>query len=85
MVASQTETCRVKRDILRGRLALRAAAGRPVPAYPGLDLRARAQDLVLGARDASRERSYRWLAERRYPSPPTPRTARTPVTTGSRS
>ena len=55
MVASQTETYRVKRDVLRGRLALRAAAARPVPAYPGLDLRAGARDTLLGALDAGRE------------------------------
>ena len=69
MVASQTETYRVKRDVLRGRLALRAAAARPVPAYPGLDLRAGARDTLLGALDAGRELLYRRLADRRYPSP----------------
>ena len=68
MVASQSETYRVKRDVLRGRLALRAAAGRPVPAYPGLDLRAGARDTLLGAFDAGRELLYRRLADRRYPS-----------------
>lgn len=69
MVASQSETYRVKRDVLRGRLALRAAAGRSVPAYAGLDLRAGARDALLGALDAGRELLYRRLADRRYPSP----------------
>ncbi len=69
MVASQSETYRVKRDILRGRLWLRELAGRPVPAYPGLDLRADARDQLLGALDAGRELLYRRLADSRYPSP----------------
>jgi len=69
MIASQAETYRVKRDILRGRLALRTAAGRPVPDYPGLDLGAGARDWLLGALDLGRERLYRRLAAVRYPSP----------------
>jgi coenzyme F420 hydrogenase subunit beta len=69
MIASQAETYRVKREVLRGRIALRAAAGRPTPAYAGLDLRAGARDLVLGAVDSSRERLYRGVARLRYPSP----------------
>ena len=69
LVASQTETYLVKRDILCGRLALRAAAGRPAPAYPGLDLRASARDIALAARDIARERLYRRLAVLRYPRP----------------
>ena len=69
MVASQAETYLVKRDVLRGRLALRVAAGRPAPDYPGLDLRAGANDTLLGALDAGRELLYRRLADRRYPSP----------------
>jgi coenzyme F420 hydrogenase subunit beta len=68
MVASQSETYHVKRDILRGRLRLRAAAGRALPAYPGLDLRASVRDLALAARDVARERQYRRLAGVRYPS-----------------
>ena len=40
MVASQSETRRVKRDVCRGRLWLRSLAGRPLPDYPGLDLAA---------------------------------------------
>lgn len=69
MVASQAETYRVKRDILRGRLALRAAAGRPVPAYPGLDLRPSGRDTAIATLDVARERLYRRLAARVYPSP----------------
>ena len=70
MVASQAETYRVKRNILRGRQALRAVAGRPTPGYPGLDLRPGVRDALLGLRDAGRERLYRALADLRYPSPP---------------
>lgn len=69
MVASQRETYRVKRDILRGRLWLRELAGRPVPAYPGLDLQAGAHDRLLGALDKARELRYRRLANLHYPSP----------------
>lgn len=72
MVASQRETQRVKRDILRGRLALRAAAGCPLPSYPGLDLRAGPGDVLLGALDAGHEGVYRRLAARLYPSPRRP-------------
>ncbi len=67
MVESQAETYRVKRDILRGRLALRAAAGRPVPAYAGLDLRAGPRDTLVGTLDVGRELLYRRLADRRFP------------------
>ena len=69
MVASQAETYRVKRDVLRGRIALRAAAGRPIPAHAGLDLRPNGRDIAVAARDVARERLYRRLAARRYPSP----------------
>jgi coenzyme F420 hydrogenase subunit beta len=68
MVASQLETYRVKRDVLRGRLWLRGLAGRSVPAYPGLDLDADLHDRSLGLSDACRERLFRFLADRRYPS-----------------
>jgi coenzyme F420 hydrogenase subunit beta len=74
MVASQSETYRVKRDVLRGRLALRAAARRSIPAYAGLGLRAGARDSLLGALDAGRELLYRRLADERYPSPLSTRT-----------
>jgi len=69
MVASQRETRRVKRDVLRGRLWLRRVAGRPIPAYPALDLEAGVRDRLLGLSDACRERLFRFLADRRYPSP----------------
>jgi len=68
MVASQHETYRVKRDVCRGRLWLRSLAGRPLPAYPGFDLRASARDRWLGVADAAEERLFRYLADRRYRS-----------------
>jgi coenzyme F420 hydrogenase subunit beta len=68
MVASQRETYRVKRDVCRGRLWLRSLAGRPQPAYPGLDLTASPKDRWLGAADAAAERLFRALADRRFPS-----------------
>jgi coenzyme F420 hydrogenase subunit beta len=69
MVASQSETYRVKRDVCRGRLWLRSLAGRPVPAYPGLDLTASPQDRRAAIADVAGERLFRFLADRRYPSP----------------
>ena len=68
MVASQHETFRVKRDILRGRLWLRTRAGAPVPRYPGLSLAASPRDRLLGAMDTGKERLFRNLADRRFPS-----------------
>jgi coenzyme F420 hydrogenase subunit beta len=68
MVASQSETFRVKRDVCRGRLWLRSVAGRPVPVNPGLDLRASPRDRWLGIVDAAGEQLYRFLADRHYPS-----------------
>jgi coenzyme F420 hydrogenase subunit beta len=68
MVASQSETYRVKRNVCRGRLWLRSLAGRPLPAYPGLDLQATSRDRWLGVTDATRERLFRSLADRRFPS-----------------
>jgi coenzyme F420 hydrogenase subunit beta len=68
MIASQTETYRVKRDVCRGRLWLRALAGRPLPDYPGLDLTASPRDRLLGVADAAGERLFRALADRRFPS-----------------
>ena len=70
MVASQAETFRVKRDILRGRLWLRSLALRPAPAYPGLALSADPRERLLGVLDAAQERLFRFLADRRYPRPP---------------
>ena len=68
IVASQSETYRVKRDVCRGRLWLRSLAGRPLPAYPGLDLTASPRDRALGVADAAGERLFRVLADRRFPS-----------------
>ena len=69
MVASQAETYRVKRDVLRGRLWLHSLAGRPLPDYPGLDLTASPRDRRLGVAGAAQERLFRYLADRRYPPP----------------
>jgi len=72
MVDSQTETYRLKRPILRGRLWLRQLAGRAAPRYPGLDLGASPSDRVAGIRSLVREAAYRRLgcrlaARRRAP------------------
>ncbi len=67
MVASQSETRHVKRQLCRGRLWLRSRIGRPVPAYPGLELSASAGDRVRGVGDAIQERLSRLLVDRRYP------------------
>ncbi len=67
MVASQTETQLVKRDVCRGRLWLRSLAGHPVPDYPGLELSASAGDRLRGVGDAAQERLFRFLVDRRYP------------------
>ena len=67
MVASQTETYRVKRDVCRGRLWLRSLAGQPVPDYPGLELSASASDRLRGVADAAQERLFRLLVDRRHP------------------
>jgi coenzyme F420 hydrogenase subunit beta len=68
MIASQRWTQRVKRDVCRGRLWLRSLADRPLPEYPGLDLSASAGDRLRGAADAARERLFRFVADRRYPT-----------------
>jgi coenzyme F420 hydrogenase subunit beta len=68
MIASQGETYRVKRDVCKGRLWLRSLAGRPLPAYPGLDLEASPRDRWLGIADAAQERLFRFLADWRFPS-----------------
>jgi coenzyme F420 hydrogenase subunit beta len=68
VIASQSETYRVKRDVCRGRLWLRSRAGRPLPVYPGLDLEASPHDRWLGIADAAQERLFRVLADRRFPS-----------------
>ncbi|MBE0529171.1 MAG: hypothetical protein IH629_08230, partial [Thermoleophilia bacterium] len=67
MIASQTETYLVKRDVCRGRLWLRSLAGQPVPDYPGLELSASASDRLRGVAEAAQERLFRLLVDRRYP------------------
>ena len=67
MVASQAETYGVKRNVCRGRLWLRALAGRRVPAYPGLELSASATDRLRGVADLAQERLFRFLVDRCYP------------------
>ena len=68
MVASRSETYRVKRDACRGRLWLRSLAGRPLPSYPGLGLTASPRDRLLGVAAAAGERLFGALADRRFPS-----------------
>ena len=67
MIASQSETYRVKRDVCRGRLWLRSLARLPLPDYPGLDLSSSPGDRLRGVADAAQERLFRSLADRRYP------------------
>ncbi len=69
MVASQTETRLVKRDVCRGRLWLRCLARPPLPLpdYPGLDLSPSVGDRLRGVADAAQERLFRSLTDRRYP------------------
>lgn len=69
MVASQSETYEVKRPVLRGRTWLRRAAGRPVPDFPGLDLRPSLGDKIAGVTGAARESAYRALGILRYRRP----------------
>lgn len=66
MLASQSETYRVKRPVMRGRRWLRQVAGRPVPDYPGLDLHASLHDRVAGVRDLAEETLFRTLGDLRY-------------------
>ena len=68
MVASQRETYRVKRDVCRGRLWLRSLAGRPLPDVPRPGPGGVAARALAGRRRRGRERLYRFLADRRYPS-----------------
>jgi len=67
MIASQSETRRVKRDLCRGRLWLSSLARRPLPDYPGLDLSASTVDRLRGVADAAQERLFRSLVDRRFP------------------
>jgi coenzyme F420 hydrogenase subunit beta len=68
MVASQRETYRAKRDVLRGRFWLRSVKGEPVPYYPGVPLAATMRERALGVLDSAEERLYRFAADVRYPS-----------------
>ena len=67
MIASQSETHLVKRDVCRGRLWLRSLAELPLPEYPGLDMAASTSDKARGVADAAQERLFRFLVDRRYP------------------
>lgn len=66
MVASQAETYRLKRPVLRGRIRLRRTAGRHIPDYPGLGLHATLGDKYFGVKDLLAEFAYRRLGELRY-------------------
>ena len=67
IIASQSETHRAKRDVCRGRLWLRSLARRPLPDYPGLDLSASTGDRLRGVADATQERLFRSIVDRRSP------------------
>ena len=67
MIASQSETHRVKRDVCRGRLWLRSLARRSLPSYPGLALSASFGDRLRGVAAAAQERLFRFVVDRRYP------------------
>ncbi len=69
MVESQAESYHMKRELGRGRHWLRAASGRPVPDYPGVDLVPSARERLWGCADAARERYLRALVDLRYPLP----------------
>lgn len=67
MIASQSETYRVKRPVFRGRLWLRRLSARPVPSYPGLRTSPSPADVAAGLTDLARETVYRRLGRLRYP------------------
>ena len=67
MVESQAESYHMKRELGRGHHWLRAAAGRPVPDYPGVDLVPTTQERLWGVADAARVRCLRALVDLRYP------------------
>ena len=67
MIASQSETKHVKRDICRGRLWLRSLTQQPLPDYAGLDLSASAKDRLAGVTDVALERLFRLHGDSRYP------------------
>ena len=66
IVASQHETYRVKRDVMRGRLWLRRKAGRAAPSYPGLDLAPKLTDKAAGIKDLVSEAAYKTAGRLRY-------------------
>ncbi len=66
MVASQRETYRVKREVMRGRLWLRRKAGRAAPSYPGLQLEASVSDKLAGVKDLAKEAAYKAAGRLRY-------------------
>jgi coenzyme F420 hydrogenase subunit beta len=66
MVASQRDTYRVKRDVMRGRLWLRKKSGRAAPRYPGLDLAPSSKDRAAGIRDLVKEAAFKAAGRIRY-------------------
>jgi coenzyme F420 hydrogenase subunit beta len=66
IVASQHETYRVKREVVRGRLWLRRKAGHAAPNYPGLDLEPGLNHKVAGIKDLVAEAAYKTAGRLRY-------------------
>lgn len=66
MVASQNETYHIKRDIMRGRLWLRRAAGRAAPRYPGLQCEPSPADKWAGLKDLAKEAAFKTAGRLRY-------------------
>jgi coenzyme F420 hydrogenase subunit beta len=66
LLATQTETHRIKRRVLRGRRWLRRLAGRRLPDYPGLDLEPGLTDAAAGIRDLAEETLFRALGTVRH-------------------
>jgi len=67
MIATQSETRHMKRDLCRGHLWLRSMARLPLPSYPGLELSASVGDRLRGVADAAQECLYRSVVDRRSP------------------
>ena len=67
MIATQSETRHMKRDLCRGHLWLRSMARLPLPSYPGLELSASVGDRLRGVADAAQERLSRLIVNRRCP------------------
>jgi coenzyme F420 hydrogenase subunit beta len=66
IVASQTDTYHVKREVMRGRLWLRRTAGRAAPRYPGLQCEASTAEKVAGMRDLVAEAAFKVAGRLRY-------------------